>query len=70
MGEWIKCSEQMPEVGQEVIVFDKNRNVVQSGVIFDTGYPRGVGNVFVDFNEQYYKVTNVEYWMHLPEPPQ
>lgn len=69
MREWIKCSERMPEEGQEVIVMDNDRGKVQSGMILETGYPAGMGNVFVDFNEEYYQVTNVTHWMPLPEPP-
>lgn len=69
MSQWIKCSERMPELGQEVIVFDRKNNAVQSGMILGLGYPSQMGNVFVDFNEEYYKVTNVEWWQPLPPPP-
>ena len=63
MSQWIKCSERMPDDGQEVIVMDVNRNRVQSGIVYAYG-------LFVDFNEEYYEVHNPSHWMPLPEPPQ
>lgn len=70
MNNWIHCSQQMPEEGVEVIVYDPIEKKVQSGVMLDTGYPIHMGRVFVDFNEEYYKVTNVEWWMPFPNPPE
>lgn len=63
MGEWVRCSERMPDGGQEIIVMDVNRNCVQSGIVYVYGR-------FVDFNEEYYEVHNPSHWMPLPEPPE
>lgn len=60
---WIKCSDRMPDDGQEVIVMDVNRNRVQSGIVYAYGR-------FVDFNEEYYEVHNPSHWMPLPGPPE
>jgi len=70
MNNWIHCSQQEPEESVEVIVYDPIRKKVQSGVMLEKGYPIHMGRVFVDFNEEYYKVTNVELWMPLPNPPE
>ena len=65
---WIECSEQMPNKRQEVIVFDVERNKVQSGMQFQ-GKNEFDEFVFVDFNSLYYEVINPSYWMPLPDKP-
>lgn len=60
---WIKCSERVPDAGQEIIVMDVKRNQVQSGIVYVHGR-------FVDFNEEDYEVHNPSHWMPLPSAPE
>lgn len=61
MGEWIKCSERMPEELEDVLVTD-GRVIEIMYRRFDTWYEtsREAGGI-------YGKVTH---WMPLPEPPE
>lgn len=65
--KWLKCSEQMPELRQEVIIYDEKTGFLQSGMVFDGTY--NSDSHFVDFNEEYYTMKNPSHWMPLPEPP-
>lgn len=66
MGEWIKCSERMPEEGEDVIVYDGLRQV-HEGCYFQYG-DRVVWEI-PSYNPSYYDEVNVSHWMPLPEPP-
>ena len=63
MQNWIKCSERMPELEQEVLCIDKFSNY--EAAIYTKGY-------FGD--TPFFAITAGEfhptYWQPLPEPPQ
>ena len=68
MGEWIKCSERMPEEGEDVIVYDDLRQV-HEGCYFR--YGDRVSWDIPSYNPQsYYVEVNVTHWMPMPEPPE
>lgn len=58
---WIKCSERMPEVGQEVILFN---GIVRSGYYY-TEY-----GDFSDVTEDCFTIGNATHWMPLPVQPE
>ena len=61
MGEWIKCSERMPEPYEYVLVTDGEHVEVKwwNGHIWDCWAPRNSDISYKD----------VAHWMPLPEPP-
>lgn len=63
MSEWIKCSERMPKLEQEVLCVDQFDNY--EAAIYTKGY-------FKESNP-FFAVTAGEFhpthWMPLPEPP-
>lgn len=58
---WIKCSERMPEVGQEVIIFN---GIVRSGYYY-TEY-----GDFSDVTEDFFTIGDATHWMPLPIQPE
>lgn len=67
MYDWIKCSERMPEVGQEVIIFI--HGAVESGAYFSGEFIRGKP-VFEYKNDEYFTLVDVTHWQPLPPPPE
>lgn len=67
MSQWIKCSERMPEEGENVIVYD---NLKQVHECFYLRYGDHVSWEIYSYNPSYYDEVNVTHWMPLPEPPQ
>lgn len=67
MTQWIKCSERMPEEGEDVIVYDNLRQVHE-------GYYLQYGDLvcweLYSYSSSYYDEVKVTHWMPLPEPPQ
>ena len=60
-GEWIKCSERMPEFGEQVMV-------CVSGGILDIAQRELNGDFW---NGDYYEeAMNITHWMPLPTPPE
>lgn len=56
--EWIPISERLPEVNQQVLIFDDCFNVRCGDWLGDK------------FEDEYgYHATDVTHWMPLPEPP-
>ena len=66
MGEWIKCSERMPEPGQPVLVVSSMGGVVEKHV-YDWD-----GMTWCDFYEEHAecRLEVFSHWMPLPEPPE
>lgn len=62
MGEWIKCSEQMPMACRDVIITDMDMvsRVAWFNDRNDAWYVTGVG---------WFSRDEVTHWMPLPEPP-
>lgn len=64
MGEWIKCSEQMPDYFVDVLVSDGG-NVE---VMWRNCY--GLWGCCVDGDDRKVCPDDVTHWMPLPEPPE
>jgi hypothetical protein len=66
MGEWIKCSERMPEETGDIIVccFD---GIVMSGISYSRSKGFFIAALEYDDDEP---IDDVVYWMPLPEPPE
>lgn len=66
MGEWIKCSERMPEEGAPVLVVSRVGSAVQNNVY------EWDGNTWCDFRADYgeYGKEVFSHWMPLPQPPE
>lgn len=61
--EWIRITERMPEIGQRVLVFEKDG--VHGGNPIDIEYRDYCGNW-----EGQGIISGITHWMPLPEPPQ
>ena len=66
MSQWIKCSERMPEEGEDVIIYDDLRQVHEGYYIQCGDY---VSWEISSYDPSYYDEVNVTHWMPLPEPP-
>lgn len=66
MGEWIKCSERMPEEGEDVLVYDDLRQVHEW---YYLRYGDYVSWEIHSYDSSYYDEANVTHRMPLPEPP-
>lgn len=64
--DWIKCSEQMPDYGKEVLVCDATYGNVFNAVLCRKRDEDG-DNWFTDCDYINYKAFT--HWMPLPEPP-
>ncbi|EPK4542768.1 DUF551 domain-containing protein [Serratia marcescens] len=65
MSEWIKCSEQMPELDKRVLLyFGSYDGHIEDGCIGDDG--DGPYHYFFDGDSLQQEPTH---WMPLPEPP-
>lgn len=58
MGEWIKCSERMPELGAAVLVY------MDAPVHSATDY------AVATYDKYGFSRSRVTHWMQLPEPPE
>lgn len=67
MSQWIKCSERMPEEGEDVIVYDDLKQVHEG---FYLRYGEHVSWDIYSYKPSYYDEVSVTHWMPLPEPPQ
>lgn len=66
MGEWVKCSERMPEPGKPVLVVSSMGGVVQHN-LYRWGRTTWCDNR-ADYEE--YGQGVFSHWMPLPEPPE
>lgn len=64
MGEWIKCSECVPDSGDDMIVFADG--IVMSGISYNKKKGFYIQALEYDDDET---IDNVTHWMPLPEPP-
>jgi len=77
-GEWIKCSDGLPEEGQHVLFLEHNyymndmivarcAKTIQSTFYFQLVTDGNVSGSYYDIDPIYIKETS--HWMPLPEPP-
>lgn len=66
MSGWIKCSEQMPEETDDIIVACSD-GIVMSGISYSRRKGFYIAALGYDSDEP---VTDVTHWMPLPEPPE
>lgn len=71
--EWIKCSDRLPERGQEVLAYNENFNCyeVTSYNYYLTDKYEPVGELFkkLEVSNLMWQNNEVTHWMPLPEPP-
>ena len=75
---WIKCSELMPEIDDEVL-FWSPENKVEIGYWFIEGHKRGflvsdpweeTGRYWMSVrSERIFELKDVQFWQHLPIEP-
>jgi hypothetical protein len=63
--EWIKCSDRLPYIGQQVLVFSLRYNQAIVGERSDSVHPY----YFWDFDETGHSKEEVSHWMPLPANP-
>lgn len=68
MGEWIKCSERMPENTQMLLAFSQDEIVAAywSWVVNPIDYKKYRGFTYLSG----IILDDVTHWMPLPEPPE
>lgn len=66
--EWIKCSEQMPEIGARVLVVMYGKHV-HSAAYRQWETAKTEKGRAPRFEDQRGIVYGVSHWMPLPEPP-
>ena len=63
VGEWIRCSERLPEVGRRVLTFDK------WGHIRDRELYHFKDGLSIFRPDGLYPIKDITHWMPLPESP-
>lgn len=63
--EWISVNKEKPKNCEVVLVFDKWDDKVYVRVVVYSE----TKDVFCDPYDEGHSIDDVEYWMHLPEPP-
>ena len=68
MGEWIKCSERMPENTQMLLAFSQGEIVAAywNWVVNPIDYKKYRGFTYLSGSI----LDDVTHWMPLPEPPE
>lgn len=67
MNKWIKCTDQLPEEGKYVLIWDGNLNLENIPFYEIAAYRTFRNGSF--FVAGPYTLHNVKYWMELPVPP-
>lgn len=62
---WKKLADEYPEEGLIVLVYNHINNTVYSGALYDDEFE------LEDSTDEFrhFAISNVEYWMPMPEPP-
>lgn len=66
MSKWIKCSEQMPEETDDIIVACSD-GIVISGISYSSR--KGFYMAALEYDSDV-PIKDVSHWMPLPEPPE
>lgn len=68
--KWIKCSEKMPPMCEQVLIFIDDRNhdfkIIAEGSLDES---RGFGEPEWSSFEDWFNLDDVTHWMPFPEPP-
>ena len=68
MSEWVKCSDRMPNMGDDVIAYYRLSSGKLSWV---AGTVDGSDDgLFIDYELDGLDFKDVAYWMPLPPPPE
>lgn len=60
--EWIKTKDQLPPLGEEVLVWQEGYHFAHLYLSFEGKRWSG--------DDYYMKFEGVKYWTHLPKPPE
>ncbi|QZA71122.1 hypothetical protein AH01_4 [Pantoea phage AH01] len=63
MGDWIKCTEQMPELGQQVLCIDETGEY--EAAVYSNGNVSRGAQFFCSFG-----CVDATHWQPLPLPPE
>jgi len=66
MSEWIKCSERMPPVGENFLLFCEMTDGVK---VIKVGRLSEMKRIYWFGNDEWLQKKRITHWMPLPEPP-
>ena len=72
MAEWIKCSEQLPQVDEHVLYYCEDDGISGSGIVFSSNYREfGEKELYVLDNDEDVKIRDgfISHWQLFPERP-
>ena len=66
---WIPCSERLPENDAKCLVYTSDERVCMARW-YGKYDEQGAWYIISDEVPKLYRIKNVPFWMHLPEPPE